>query len=246
MRIYRGIHNLPTLSNAVATMGSFDGVHAGHRELLRQVTELAREKGVESVVLTFDPHPRFVLGTGEGLQMLSTIEEKAYLLEQMGIDSLVVIPFTKQFSLLSPKEFIEQMVLQMGIGTLVVGYNHRFGHNKEGDYDFLERQHPTIEIHRVEQQLISQSKVSSTIVRQMVVRGMMERVGEMLASPYIIKGHVVEDGVVVGIAESKMLPPQAEYEVRVGEQRAVLTIGEERRLRLKGAKIKGEVIIKFE
>ena len=110
MRIYRGIHNLPTLSNAVATMGSFDGVHAGHRELLRQVTELAREKGVESVVMTFDPHPRFVLGTGEGLQMLSTIEEKAYLLEQMGIDSLVVIPFTKKFSLLSPKEFIEQMV----------------------------------------------------------------------------------------------------------------------------------------
>ena len=246
MRIYRGIHNLPKLSNAVATMGSFDGVHAGHRELLRQVTELAREKGVESVVMTFDPHPRFVLGTGEGLQMLSTIEEKAYLLEQMGIDSLVVIPFTKQFSLLSPKEFIEQMVLQMGIGTLVVGYNHRFGHNKEGDYDFLERQHPTMEIHRVEQQLISQSKVSSTIVRQMVARGMMERAEEMLASPYIIKGHVVEDGVVVGVTESKMLPPQAEYEVRVGEQRAVLTIGEERRLRLTGAEIKGEVIIKFE
>lgn len=246
MRIYRGIHNLPTLSNAVATMGSFDGVHAGHRELLRQVIELAREKGVESVVMTFDPHPRFVLGTGEGLQMLSTIEEKAYLLEQMGIDSLVVIPFTKQFSLLSPKEFIEQMVLQMGIGTLVVGYNHRFGHNKEGDYDFLERQHPTIEIHRVEQQLISQSKVSSTIVRQMVARGMMERAEEMLASPYIIKGHVVEDGVVVGVTESKMLPPQAEYEVTVGEQRAVLTIGAERRLRLKGAEIKGEVIIKFE
>ena len=246
MRIYRGIHNLPKLSNAVATMGSFDGVHAGHRELLRQVTELAREKGVESVVMTFDPHPRFVLGTGEGLQMLSTIEEKAYLLEQMGIDSLVVIPFTKQFSLLSPKEFIEQMVLQMGIGTLVVGYNHRFGHNKEGDYDFLERQHPTIEIHRVEQQLISQSKVSSTIVRQMVARGMMERAEEMLASPYIIKGHVVEDGVVVGVAESKMLPPQAEYEVTVGEQRTVLTIGAERRLRLKGAEIKGEVIIKFE
>ena len=246
MRIYRGIHNLPKLSNAVATMGSFDGVHAGHRELLRQVTELARKKGVESVVMTFDPHPRFVLGTGEGLQMLSTIEEKAYLLEQMGIDSLVVIPFTKQFSLLSPKEFIEQMVLQMGIGTLVVGYNHRFGHNKEGDYDFLERQHPTIEIHRVEQQLISQSKVSSTIVRQMVARGMMERAEEMLASPYIIKGHVVEDGVVVGVTESKMLPPQAEYEVRVGEQRAVLTIGEERRLRLTGAEIKGEVIIRFE
>ena len=246
MRIYRGIHNLPKLSNAVATMGSFDGVHAGHRELLRQVVELAREKGVESVVMTFDPHPRFVIGTGKGFQMLSTIEEKAYLLEQMGIDSLVVIPFTKQFSLLSPNEFIEQMVLQMGIGTLVVGYNHRFGHNKEGDYDFLERQHPTIEIHRVEQQLISQSKVSSTIVRQMVARGMMERAEEMLASPYIIKGHVVEDGVVVGVTESKMLPPQAEFEVRVGEQSAVLTIGEERRLRLKGAEIKGEVIIKFE
>ena len=75
---------------------------------------------------------------------------------------------------------------------------------------------------------------------------MMERAEEMLASPYIIKGHVVEDGVVVGVTESKMLPPQAEYEVRVGEQRAVLTIGEERRLRLTGAEIKGEVIIRFE
>ena len=246
MRIYRGTHNLPRLSNAVATMGSYDGVHAGHRELLRQVVELAREKGVESVVMTFDPHPRFVLGTGKGLQMLSTIEEKAYLLEQMGIDALVVVPFTKEFSLLSPKEFIEQKVLQMGIGTLVVGYNHRFGHNKEGDYDFLERQHPTIEIHRVEQQLISQSKVSSTIVRQMVGKGMMERVKELLTTPYIIKCHVVEDGVILGVADSKMLPPQADYEVTVGEQRAVLTIGAERRLRLTGAEIKGEVIIRFE
>ena len=169
----------------------------------------------------------------------------------LGIGALIGFVVTTIITLLiqilpmSPKEFLEE-ISGIGISCMVVGYNHRFGHNKEGDYDFLERQHPTIEIHRVEQQLISQSKVSSTIVRQMVARGMMERAEEMLASPYIIKCHVVEDGVILGVAESKMLPPQADYEVMVGEQRAVLTIGAERRLRLTGAEIKGEVIIRFD
>lgn len=246
MKLYRASNNRPRLSNAVATMGSFDGVHAGHRELLKQVVSIAREKGVESAVLTFDPHPRFVLGTGEGLQMLTSLEEKIVLMEQIGIDNLIVIPFTKQFSRKTPEEFLEEDIIAMGIGTLVVGYNHRFGHNKEGDYDFLERRLPTLEIHQVEQQLISQSKVSSTIIRQIVAKGMMERAKQMLGAAYIIKAHVVEGGLVLGVEPTKMLPPQADYEVTIGERAATLHITKERQLLLEGADINGEVIIKFE
>lgn len=225
-------------------MGSYDGVHSGHRELLRRVIALSKQKGVESVVLTFDPHPRYVLGSGEGLKLLNSLEEKIYLLGQMGVDNLIVVPFTEEFSQKSPAEFVENLI-RTGIGTLVVGYNHRFGHKKEGDFDYLESQHTMLEIHRVEQQLISQSKVSSTIIRQIIAKGMMERAELMLSHPYIIKGSIAEDGKVGGIADEKLLPAEAEYEVEVDGRKARLSVGRDRDICLVGADIKGDVIIKF-
>jgi len=105
-------------------MGSFDGLHCGHRVLLERVKRRAEELKGESVVITFDPHPRYVLGTGEGMQLLSTIEEKCWLLEQAGIDNLIIIPFTIEFSRTSPSEFIKSLA-SLGIRSMVVGYNHR-------------------------------------------------------------------------------------------------------------------------
>ena len=145
MRVFRGIESLPTLHNAVATMGSFDGVHSGHRVLLERVKQRAEELHGESVVITFDPHPRYVLGTGEGMQLLSTIEEKIFLLEQAGIDNLLIIPFTIEFSRTSPQEFIMSLT-DIGIHSMVVGYNHRFGHKKEGDYNYLSTHGGNLEI----------------------------------------------------------------------------------------------------
>ncbi len=212
MRIFRGFDNLPTFVHAVATMGSFDGVHRGHKVLLQRTISLAKERCGESIVLTFEPHPRYVLGTAEGMQLLSTLEEKLWLLEQEGIDNVIIIPFTKEFSRLKPQEFIEQDVAGIGVEYFVVGYNHRFGHNKAGDYSSLKESGTKLEIHRVEQQLLDEGKVSSTVVRQRVEQGDMVMVNRLLLHPYVVIGEIDNKGYICNIDQNKLLPPTGKYE----------------------------------
>ena len=233
MKVYRGLENLPNFSRAVATMGSFDGVHGGHLVLINRVIERARELSGESIILTFDPHPRYVLGTADGMQLLSTLDEKIFLLEQAGIDNLIVIPFTPQFSKQSPAEFVQNYLSRIGIERFIVGYNHRFGHNKQGDYGYLKNEEGTMAIEMVEQQLIQEHKVSSTIVRGAIESGEMSRAAELLSHPYIIMCQIGADGTIAEPAPEKLLPPAREYHVRVGECKGVLTISENRKLRLK-------------
>lgn len=232
MRVFRGVENLPKFRRAVATMGSFDGVHGGHLVLIRQVIERARELGGESVVLTFDPHPRFVLGTGEGLQLLSTLEEKIELLNRAGIDNLIVIPFTREFSRQTPEEFIRSSLKQIGIERLVVGYNHRFGHNKEGDYNYLEREEKSFKIEMVEQQLISDNKVSSTIIRQAIEQGDIGQAIKLLSHPYIIICHTDEYGIAGTIDTQKLLPQAGEYTTIINTEAFTLKISENRELKI--------------
>ena len=135
MKVIWGFDNPPLIRNGVATVGSYDGVHRGHGILLDEVVRRARECDGESIVLTFEPHPRITLGNDEGLRLLSTFEEKCRLLEQRGVDIVVVIPFDEAFSRLSREEFIDgYLVGRLGIKQLIVGYNHHFGHNKEGNH----------------------------------------------------------------------------------------------------------------
>ena len=229
MRVFRGIESLPALRNAVATMGSFDGVHCGHRVLLERVMQRAEELQGESVVITFDPHPRYVLGTGEGMQLLSTIEEKIFLLEQISIDNLIIIPFTLEFSRTSPLEFIGSLAT-IGIRSMVVGYNHRFGHNKEGDFEYLSTHSGTMEITKVEQQQVADGKVSSTIIRQCIAEGDMQRVAQMLSRPYIIIGNVGEGGIIHDISKNKLLPPMGEYEALVNGKKSKISITQNREI----------------
>lgn len=245
MKVYFGFENTPRFDKAVATMGSYDGVHSGHRVLLSRVIHLAQEKQAQSVVITFDPHPRYVLGSGANLSLLNSLEEKIYLLEKLGIDNLIVVPFTEEFSQKTPAEFIEKDIIPTGIGTLVVGYNHRFGHNKEGDFNYLESRENSLEIHRVEQHLIAESKVSSTIVRQLVSKGMMERAAKLLSHPYIIQCKVEADGSVGNIPREKLLPPKGEYEVIAGDSPTVLKIDSKKNLSLPAREQSKEIIIKF-
>ena len=242
MRVFRGIESLPALHNAVATMGSFDGVHCGHRELLERVMQRAAELQGESVVITFDPHPRYVLGTGEGMQLLSTIEEKIFLLEQIGIDNLIIIPFTLEFSRTSPMEFISSLAA-IGIRSMVVGYNHRFGHNKEGDFDYLSPHSGEMEITKVEQQQVAGGKVSSTIIRQCIADGDMQRVEQMLARPYIIIGKVGEDGTIGDISENKLLPAVGEYQAKVNGEESKISISQNREISFEKPVEVGEVLI---
>ena len=193
-------------------MGSFDGVHCGHKVLLQRTISLAKERGGESIVLTFEPHPRYVLGTADGMQLLSTLDEKLWLLEQEGVDNVIIIPFTKEFSRLKPDEFIEQDVAGIGVECFVVGYNHRFGHNKAGNYSMLQDYGSKLEIHRVEQQLLADNKVSSTVIRQKVSEGDMELSAKLLAHPYIIIAETDSVGNICNINENKLLPPAGQYE----------------------------------
>ncbi len=153
MRVFRGFDNLPEFNGAVATVGSFDGLHRGHQSLLEVANRAASECGGESIVLTFEPHPRVILGRAEGLRLLTTSEEKITLLERLGVDNLIIIPFDREFSRISDREFIcNYLVEKLNISTLVVGYNHHFGRGSEGSYQSLLTMGEQMEfnVHRVD------------------------------------------------------------------------------------------------
>ena len=213
-------------------MGSFDGVHGGHRVLLERVKQRAHSIGGESVVLTFHPHPRYVLGTADGMKLLSTLDEKIWLLEQMGIDNMIVIPFTTEFSRTSPEDFLQQSIAPLGIKWLIVGYNHRFGYRKQGDYSFLEGREDSLNIEMVEQQQISASKVSSTVIRGVVGAGEMSMAKQLLSHSYIILCHTDDCGNIKPIDENKLLPPAGVYEVMVEDKVGKLRIAGNQELEL--------------
>lgn len=210
MKVVWGFDNPPMIRNGVATVGSYDGVHRGHRILLDEVVRRAKASDGESVVLTFEPHPRITLGNDEGLRLLSTFEEKCRLLEQVGVDYVVVIPFDEAFSRLSREEFIDDyLVGKLGIRELVVGYNHHFGHNKEGNHSFL-LQHGALQVVEVAQYTDNGNKVSSTTIRKAVGEGDMALARQLLGHTYIIIGIADDDGVVT-TDRYKLLPSDGHY-----------------------------------
>ena len=185
MRVFYGFDALPHFVRPTVTVGSYDGVHSGHLALLRTVAGRARAQGGESVVLTFEPHPRVTLGRADGLRLLTSLEEKIYLLGQQGIDNLIVIPFDKAFSALAPDTFIrDYLVGRIGAETLVVGFNHRFGRDKQGSYDYLGSHGFGLEVVEVGECDVDAEKVSSTVIRRLVAQGDMARAARLLSHPY--------------------------------------------------------------
>ena len=210
MTVVWGFDNPPQIRNGVATVGSYDGVHSGHRILLDEVVRRAKACDGESVVLTFEPHPRITLGNDEGLRLLSTFEEKCRLLECVGVDYVVVIPFDEAFSHLSREEFIDDyLVGKLGIKQLVVGYNHHFGHNKEGNHSFL-LQHGALQVVEIAQYTDNGNKVSSTTIRQAIGDGDMAFARQMLGHTYIIIGIADGEGRVT-TDKYKLLPRDGRY-----------------------------------
>lgn len=215
MRIFHGFDALPRFEHPAATVGSYDGVHTGHRALLSAVADAARAQGGESVVFTFEPHPRVTLGKAEGLRLLTSLEEKACLLAGAGVDNLVVIPFDRSFSRLSADEFIGGMLVgRAGIETLVVGFNHRFGRDKQGSYDYLGSHAFGLRVVEVAECDVDERKVSSTVVRNLIAAGDMAGAARMLAHPYLLIGEAEAGRIRIG-EPLKLLPPPGEYAVRI-------------------------------
>src|SRR5688572_29127909 len=195
MKIYHGIDDFTQLQYAVVTSGTFDGVHIGHQKIFSRLREIASRNFGETVVLTFWPHPRLVLHPeDESLKLLNTFEEKADLLKDQGIQHLIRIPFTKEFSQLSSEQFIQEILVKtIGTRKLVIGYDHRFGHNREGSFEQLKINGPRygFEVEEIPRQDVDHVGVSSSKIRKALEDGDIDTATHLLGRPYSLTGRVV-------------------------------------------------------
>ncbi len=196
MKIYNKLIDFQAIGNAVVTTGTFDGVHVGHVKIIKRLVEITKKTGGESVLLTFWPHPRVIVSpTNDDIKLLSTIDEKTEILAKLGIDHLVILPFTREFSELSSEQYIED-ILTEGLGTkvLVIGYDHRFGKNREGGIDYLLKHSDRfkIQIEEISRQEIENITISSTKIRNAIINGKVQIANELLGRPYSFSGHVVK------------------------------------------------------
>ncbi|MGB3181803.1 MAG: bifunctional riboflavin kinase/FAD synthetase [Cyclobacteriaceae bacterium] len=195
MKIYRDAESFEKLSGSVVTSGTFDGVHVGHQKILERIREVADETKSETVLITFWPHPRLILNPDdESLKLLSTFEEKAALLEKYGIDHLLQIPFTKEFSRLSSEDFIRNILIDaIDTKKLVIGYDHRFGRNREGSFEHLQKNAGRygFTVEEIPRQDIDSSAVSSTKIRNALSVGDVTTASEYLGRYYALTGEVV-------------------------------------------------------
>ncbi len=187
--------------NPVVTIGTFDGVHLGHKKVIKRLNEIARSVGGESVIFTFYPHPRLVVSSNESnLRLLSSFTEKAELLEKEGVDHLVVFPFTIDFAELSYEEFIRDILVdKMHIHTLVVGHDHRLGKKREGTYDNILalQEKLSFKVEKIETFLFNDVDISSSKIRAAIQNGDIEKANKYLGYKYSIQG-VVEYGKKIG------------------------------------------------
>ncbi|MET3880573.1 MULTISPECIES: bifunctional riboflavin kinase/FAD synthetase [Chitinophaga] len=195
MQVHRDLDHLPEFRKAVITIGTFDGVHAGHRFIIEQLEQAATACGGETVIITFDPHPREVLQPApNNIRLLTTLPEKIALLERAGIDHLVVVPFTKAFSEMAARSYLEDfLVARFRPHTIIIGYDHRFGHNREGGLELLEAEQQQYGFTLVEipQQIVHDLTVSSTKIRKSLQEGNIRLANELLDYTYFLTGKVV-------------------------------------------------------
>lgn len=230
MKVYRSLEELPQITNAIVTQGTYDGVHAAHKVILDRLKQIAKEKGGETVVMTFDPHPRMVLFPDDhGLKLLNTLDEKIDALEREAIDHLIIIPFTKEFSRLTSLQFIRDIIVnRIGTKVLVIGYNHRFGKNREGSFEHLKEYSGLygFDVEEIPEQDIDEIAVSSTRIRKALEEGDVALAAKYLGRPYTING-VVQKGKQLGrtigfptanikvLDPNKLIPANGVYAVKV-------------------------------
>lgn len=228
MKEHKGANSFVSERQTVVTIGTFDGVHAGHRSIINRLVNSAIANNLDSVVLTFFPHPRMVLQKESGLQLINTIEERKSLLEQTGIDHLVVHPFTHQFSRLTAIEFVRDILVnKLKAKKIIIGYDHRFGRNRTADINDLKQfgKDFDFEVEEISQQDVEQVAVSSTKIRNALLEGRVERANMYLQHPFTLKGTIVRGrgiGKELGfptanleiIEDYKLIPKNGVYVVR--------------------------------
>lgn len=200
MKIFHSIKSFSANQQTVVTIGTFDGVHLGHRKILEQITKSAQELNCESLVLTFFPHPRMVLQKDTEMKQLNTLDEKIQLLDNLGVDNLVVHPFDKDFSRLTADEFVKEVLVDVfRIKKIIIGYDHRFGRNRTANIDDLISFGETygFEVEQISAEEINEVSISSTKVRNALLEGNVELASDYLGYNYSLTG-IVSKGKQLG------------------------------------------------
>jgi riboflavin kinase/FMN adenylyltransferase len=195
MQVHRDIDNLPVFQKAVITIGTFDGVHVGHRQIINKLkVEALKNKG-ESVIITFHPHPRKIISSAIlGVRLINTLEEKIEVLSGLGIDHLVIVPFTDAFANQPAEEYIRNFLFEkFHPDTIIIGYDHRFGRERLGDYKLLEKMAPQFgfKIKEIPKHILDEIAISSTNIREAVLHTDIEMANKLLGYTFFFEGEVV-------------------------------------------------------
>jgi riboflavin kinase/FMN adenylyltransferase len=255
VKIHHDFSSFKEVKNPVLTIGTFDGVHLGHQALLNRMKTLAQEVNGETVVLTFTPHPRTVLFPEDhGIQLLSDTQEKRKFLADCGIDHLVEFPFTMEFAKKSAFEYVRDLlVVGMNVHTVIVGYDHRFGRNREGNFQLLLEYADMFQFHveEIPAQLINESEVSSTKIRNAISVGNVEFAMQATGRNYLLSGTVVHgkgNGQTIGFPTAnikisdplKLIPANGVYVVETNingkNYRGAMNIGTRPTFELNGSR----------
>jgi riboflavin kinase/FMN adenylyltransferase len=195
MQVHRDIENLPFFRHAVITIGTFDGVHLGHRQIIHKLKEEALQINGESVIITFHPHPRKIISsTILGVRLINTLEEKIEVLSSLGIDHLVIVPFTDAFANQTPEDYVKNFLFEkFHPHTIIIGYDHRFGRERLGDYKLLEKMASSCgyRIKEIPKHIIEEIAISSTNIRQAILHNDIELANRLLGYTYFFEGEVV-------------------------------------------------------
>lgn len=194
MRVFYELDNLPAFKNAVVTIGTFDGVHLGHQKIIAQLKEEATRIAGETVIITFHPHPRRIV-QHEPLALLNTLDEKLYLLRQSHVDNVIVVPFSEAFAAQTAEQYVKDFLVgKIHPHTIIIGYDHRFGKNRTGDYHILESFGALLnfKVKEISQQVLHEVAISSTQIRKALLAGNIQAANECLGYAYFLGGKVVK------------------------------------------------------
>lgn len=230
MQVHKDIDHLPAFKNAVLTIGTFDGVHLGHQKIIQQLRQTAKEVNGESVLITFFPHPKkIVQNRNEPVFLLNTPEEKYELLDRAGVEHVVVVPFNEAFAEQTAEEYVKNFLVSKFLPhTIIIGYDHRFGNNRDGDYKMLEAAGDEFGfiVKEIPEKILKDVTISSTKIRKALLHGQVEEAEAYLGYPYSFSGKVLEGnklGRTIGyptanigeMEPEKLVPQNGVYAVKV-------------------------------
>ncbi len=196
MKVYHNLEDFKNVNKPIITVGTFDGVHIGHQRILNRLKEIALKTGGETVLLTFFPHPRMILfPDSHGLKLINALNEKIKLLEQFGLDHLIILPFDKEFSQTAPEEYVKRFLIdKINLHTIVIGYDHQFGKNRAGNLALLNKLAPRYHffVEEISAQEIDEIKVSSTKIRLAISKGNIRIATQYLNHYFTLEGKVIK------------------------------------------------------